>query len=533
MFRRMSIVFTVIILCFSVLFTRLLYLSTDNGMMAAAKSQGTATLTVAKERGNIYDRNYNNLVNEQNRYVASVNPIPKAVNTIAKQLDEKDREDFLQRINTGKPLTIELNKSINEEGINTFLLKKRYSDNQLAAHIIGYTGYDDLGITGIEKVYNDYLTEQDAKITVSYPVNAIGSPLTGIEPNIVNTIDNTTQGIMLTLDKEIQQIAEDAADKYIEKGAIVIMKVGTGDIVASVSRPTYSPNNIADYINDEDSPLLNRAFSAYNVGSVFKLVTASAALESNISPDFKYECKGSITVGSNTFGCHNRAGHGEQNMAEALAHSCNPYFINIGQQIGGDKIYNLAVSLGFGKANYFAKDYSSASGTLPEKDMLKGPAVTANFSFGQGELTATPVQICSMINTIASNGEYYTPRLIAGKVDVNKNLIEEPTTPPVQVIPEEITDIVKEFMSEVLKEGGTGYTAAPYNVIAAGKTATAQTGIMDGDREIVHSWFGGFFPYIAPQYAVAIIAEDCEDGKISTCPAFKYIAEKITELNDK
>ena len=142
MFRRMSIVFTVIILCFSILFTRLLYLSTDNGMMAAAKSQGTATLTVAKERGNIYDRNYNNLVNEQNRYVASVNPIPKAVNTIAKQLDEKDREDFLQRINTGKPLTIELNKSINEEGINTFLLKKRYSDNQLACLL--YTSYQPL-----------------------------------------------------------------------------------------------------------------------------------------------------------------------------------------------------------------------------------------------------------------------------------------------------------------------------------------------------------------------------------------------------
>lgn len=529
-YRRMATIFIMLIFVFSFLIIRLMKLSTDNEIMtAAANNQSTYLLNIAKLRGNIYDRSMIKLVNNDVEYIASVSPTQSALTALKGNITENQSQLLLSRQKTGRPLSIKLQSPIQADGITTFSVFKRYQENQLAPHIIGYINGDGEGVYGIEKIYNAQLN-CGASIDTSYTVSATGTALSGIQPNISDTSSNIRQGVILTLDRDIQEIAQRAAELYLDSGAIVIMKAGSGDILACVSYPEFDPDNVAQYINDSRSPLLNRAFSSYNVGSIFKLVTAAAALENGFDDDTEFECTGSITVGTNTFACHNHSGHGTVNMTEATAKSCNPYYINVGQTIGGDKIYDMAVNLGFSKPIYFAEDYKTAAGTLPEKSLLQGSAVTANFSFGQGELTATPIHICALVNTIASYGQYYTPQLIKGTVDTNGGILANTSSTPISIISLDTSVKLQNMMQSVLTDEGTGSTARPHNTIAAGKTATAETGIFKDGDYIEQSWFGGFFPYTEPEYSVVVLAENTSDGKSTSCLAFKYIAENITTL---
>lgn len=528
-YRRMTSLFVIMVFIFSFLIIRLMKLSTDNEIMTtAANNQSTYSLNIAKLRGNIYDCHMKKLVNNDVEYIASVSPSQTALTALKNNVTDGQNQLLLSQQKSGRPLSIKLQSPIQADGITTFNVFKRYKDNQLAPHIIGYINGDKEGVCGIEKVFNNRLN-CGASIDTSYTVSATGTALSGIKPNISDTSNKIRQGVILTLDSDIQAIAQKAAELYLDSGAIVVMKVGSGDILASVSYPTYDPYNVAKYINDSRSPLLNRAFNAYNVGSVFKLVTAAAALENGFDDKSTYDCIGSISIGSNTFSCHKHSGHGTLNMTEATAKSCNPYYINVGQAIGGDKIYDMAVNLGFGKPIYLAEDYKTASGTLPEKSLLQGSAVTANFSFGQGELTATPIHLCSLINTIASYGEYYTPQLIKGTVDADGSILANTSSPPISAFSLDTSVKLQNMMQSVLTDDGTGAAARPYNTIAAGKTATAETGIIKDGKYIVQSWFGGFFPYTEPEYSIVVLAENTSDGKKTSCPAFKYIAENITE----
>lgn len=153
---------------------------------------------------------------------------------------------------------------------------------------------------------------------------------------------------------------------------------------------------------------------SYNVGSSFKLAVAAAALEEGISPAFSVNCVGGITVAGRIFYCHNRAGHQETDLRRAIEQSCNPYFVKLGQAAGGEQILGMAKALGFGRSTELAPGLTAAAGTLPTESDLQNLHELANFSFGQGKLTATPVQIAAMVSAVANGGMAVTPKLVLG-----------------------------------------------------------------------------------------------------------------------
>ncbi len=180
---------------------------------------------------------------------------------------------------------------------------------------------------------------------------------------------------------------------------------------ACVSRPGYDPENISASLNAPDSPLLERAFQCYAVGSVFKPVLAAAALEAGRA-DFVYTCPGWCAVDGRIFRCAGGIPHGEVDLAGALEKSCNGYFIRLGQALGADAVRAMAEQLGFGQAIPLTDALHTAAGVLPEREALASSGAYANFCFGQGELLASPLQVAAMMNTIACGGICRTPLLL-------------------------------------------------------------------------------------------------------------------------
>ena len=174
-------------------------------------------------------------------------------------------------------------------------------------------------------------------------MDGAGKPLQGIAPEIQNTLDEAKAGIVLSIDQQIQYIAEQAAKKYIDRGAVVVLEPKTGQVLAMVSLPDFQQDTLVEALDDERSPLLNRALCNYNCGSVFKIVSAAAALEAGVSLSESHTCTGSINVGGISFHCHNRLGHGVMSMVSGFAQSCNPYFIQLMQGVGGEALYTICL----------------------------------------------------------------------------------------------------------------------------------------------------------------------------------------------
>jgi penicillin-binding protein 2 len=333
---------------------------------------------------------------------------------------------------------------------------------------------------------------------------------------------------MLTIDSSIQNIAETAAAEYIDCGAVVVTDVESGEVRAMVSLPNYDRNDIAAVLNDENSPLINRAISAYNAGSVFKPVIAAAALESGFDPNAEYTCTGTVQIGNVTMGCINHTAHENVTMRDAVSRSCNTYFINASSAIGAESILNMAQKLGFGNSVELAHEYRSVAGTLPSLESLKSPAALANFSFGQGDLTVTPLQIAAMFTAIARGGEYIEPSVVKGLTDENLNIISAPKKAVSNfAMSSETASILGEYLRTAVLEG-TAKAGASDKVTSAAKTGTAETGIIKNGRAINQAWYAGYFPYENPKYVCVVLAEDGTSGGASAGPIFKEIAERIS-----
>ena len=293
--------------------------------------------------------------------------------------------------------------------------------------------------------------------------------------------------------------------------------------------PYFSIESIESYLESDDSPLLNRAISAYNVGSVFKPCVAVAGLENNIN-SFSYFCTGKHKIIDRYFKCHKSDGHNYMNLKTALANSCNTYFYNYAMKIGGEKIYNIASSLNFGNSFDICSGISNNSGTLPKKESLVNLAQLANFSIGQGKVTLSPISILTLYCSIASNGEYYLPSIVEGTLQ-NGEFKRYETGSPTRVMSPETAKTIREYLCSVLSEG-TGEDAKPKTTTAAGKTATAQTGKYKNGTEISQGWFCGFFPAENPRYVVVVFSEDTT-AQAKTCnQIFAQIADEITALSD-
>jgi len=534
MYKRILIAMCSIMALFTVMYLIIFSVSTNEVLAQAAIANSKKVLVVDTARGKIYDSNFEPLVNETDRYTAAVVPTQEALRALLDYTDEKEHNHIYKLFETGQPFLYTVDTPyLYADGITMITSKERYSDQQLAAHVIGHLDGDGNGVSGIEKAYNSVPQDLSSKLQVAYEVDVWSIPLVNANPEIRDTDYDSLQGIVLTIDKDIQRIVEEIGAQYIDKGAIVIMDVNSGHIKASASFPAYNPNSVAESLNDQDSPLINRSTSNFNVGSIFKLVVMAAALEAGIPEDYSYVCTGSITVDGVTFNCHNQDGHGELDMGRAAEVSCNPYYINLAlNEIGSARVYQTAVNLGFGTADELAGEMKTASGILPSLEQLENTGEFANFSFGQGKLMATPIQIGKLVCAIANGGKLVNPTVSLGISDQSgQSLLQyEGNLAPIQVMHEEVAAQIKGFMENVVLDG-SGTKALPEYGGAGGKTGSAQTGIYnDAGEEIVHAWFAGFFPADQPKYAVVILNEAGDSGAIYSAPIFKEIADRINSL---
>ena len=487
-----------------------------NETYSAAADSSRKSTEIGKVRGTIFDCGGVRLTNADYEYFAAVPPTAAGVNSVTDFIDEADRKTLA----SGYPVTVKVNSGFYADSVVTVKIPKRYCE--IASHIIGYCDEQGNGICGIEQSFNEILKGKTVK--VSFDTDAKGEVI-GNTQRVEEDSGYEGNGVMLTIDKSIQTICEQAAEKYIEKGAIVVMENSSGKIRAMVSSPDYDANNVEASLDSPSSPFYNRALSAYNCGSVFKLCVAAAALYYDI--DLATECKGSITVGDTVFNC--LAEHKNVDMKTALAVSCNCFFIELGQKIGASRLLSFAKSMGFGNEITLTDSLVSTGANLPMlSDLEEKSAELANFSFGQGVIMTSPLQIASMIQCIANNGKLIKPSLVEGITDSGGKLVEtEKQKLPTYILNETDAKTLQEYMISTV-ENGTGKSANPINSGAGGKTATAQTGIYDNNGNAVYqTWFGGFYPAENPVYTIVVLCENGESGSKTAAPIFKEIADSI------
>ncbi len=531
MYKRVLAVFSLIVLLFGLLIARISLLAVTEPLIEAAHQQSATVLKVAETRGMIYDRKLRPLTGIETDNIAAVLPNSQSADVLMRVTPIEKRAELQQKLTQMRPFLWEVDTTaIYAKGLEVFPVPKRYLDEQPAVHIIGQvdpaTGQ---GASGLERAYDSLLTSAGGAVQMRYATDALQRGLETSPPEIMDSGYLSGAGLVLTLDRDIQEIAEKAA-KNVESGAIIIMDPYTGDILAVVSAPAYNPNNPADAMTDNRTPFFNRAFAAYSVGSTFKLLTAATALESGFSAGRTYTCNGAIEVIDQLFRCHNLNGHGTLDMQGALNHSCNPYFISLALEVGGPALAYKAQQLGFGTRFEAAPGYFTAAGSLPTLQELVAPAAVANFGFGQGILSATPVQIATLVSAIANGGGAVTPRLVAGTTADGKAVTTATATySPRSVFRETAAQQVKEMMIGVVEQG-SGKNARPEQGGAGGKTASAQTGQYRDGQEIVHAWFSGFYPAEQPQYTIVVLAEGGDSGSDAACPIFKEIADGLYEL---
>ncbi len=507
---------------------RVYSLAQGDGLSEAAARQSSYRLDIAHFRGAIYDCNMEKLVSQDRDTIAAVAPSVKSAAVLSGLLPKSEMESVFSLLQSGKPFALRLDQPLDSgEDIDVFQVDVRYREAQLAPHVIGYCDGSGTGISGIELAYDDWLSADQGEISVLYKVDAINRVLAGEQREVTDTSALKNRGVVLTLDSGLQKLAEEVAKKHMEKGAVIINDVATGEIRALVSLPDFSPLALADVLDDEDAPLINRAFSSYNIGSVFKLVSAAAALEYGLSPEITYECTGGIEVDGTTFHCYNSKAHGAMDMHEAIAQSCNAYFIHLMQMVPPERFIETAKAFGFGTATEFAPGMSSSAGILTELSAIRNSKALANLSFGQGDLMSTPVQVAALVNAIACGGEYRPLSLVKGLVDEEGNFTEQNEPVPARrVISERTAQLLEEYMISSV-EYGTSVWGKPEHGQAAAKTATAETGLKVDDRRVVQAWFSGYYPVGNPLYTITILVEDGDGGGTSCGPIFRDITEAI------
>lgn len=416
--------------------------------------------------------------------------------------------------------------------------RRLYRYGNLAAHVLGYVGEisleqlqqpdfaqnkpsDLVGQYGVERSHNQALMGIDGLRRVL--VDSRGRNLSDVE-NVAPIIGKPLQ---VTIDLDLQEIAETGLDN--NTGAIVAFDAHTGEIMAMASRPTFDPNQFArslssaewaNLIDQPESPLQNRVFqNAFPPGSVFKIIMALAGLErSAINANSTVRCVGEATFYNRRFGCWHEAGHGKITLREAIQHSCNIYFYNLGQKLGIQDIEIFSRRVGLGVKTGINL-LGEVPGLVPSEEWKRRargepwyPGETISVAIGQGPLLATPLQLARAISIIAT-GRVPLLHLVKTNPDSPKDAM--PFVLPENFAPENLEQI-REAMWSVVNDGGTGQAAQVANFEVSGKTGTAQT-ISRAVREELsedsakrfepNAWFVGFAPRNDPEIVVAVIVQ--------------------------
>lgn len=559
MLKRILIMAVVIIFLMTTTVARVFYLTIVRGeeLSEKAETQQLKDTEITAMRGTIYDSNGNVLAQSASVWNVFIDPlnikdkqrdliVDEFANLFGYDADEK--KEFYDKTNHQNHYELVEKKVENniKEKLSKFVsknelggcigteqtTKRYYPYGTLASSVIGFTGADDQGLSGIESYYDEQLTGTNGRIITAKDAKS---------NNIANDYETSiaaTDGdsIVLTLNQTIQYYLEkglrETMNEYQAKGAYgVVMNCNTGAVLAMSSLPDYDCNEPYKLTYSKDKKAIKKlsdktakqeAESAavqnqwrnftvsdtYVPGSVFKTFVASAALEENVvNLNTTYNCTGSIQVDKYKMKCHYHPGHGTQTLTQGLENSCNPFFITIGQKLGVHNYFKYFDAFGFTQKTNI--DLPGEASPQYYKEDQYGIVELSSASFGQTN-SLTPIQVCTGLCAIANGGKLLQPYLVSSIADANGKTVKKTQTKEIrQVISADTSEKVRKMMKSVV-DNGTGKNGYVAGYSVGGKTGTStklgESKNGEGDKYIVS--FGAIAPSDDPEIAMLIIVDE-------------------------
>lgn len=559
MLKRILIMAVVIIFLMTTTVARVFYLTIVRGeeLSEKAETQQLKDTEITAMRGTIYDSNGNVLAQSASVWNVFIDPlnikdkqrdliVDEFANLFGYDADEK--KEFYDRTTHQNHYELVEKKVENniKEKLSKFVsknelggcigteqtTKRYYPYGTLASSVIGFTGADDQGLSGIESYYDEQLTGTNGRIITAKDAKS---------NNIANDYETSiaaTDGdsIVLTINQTIQYYLEkglrETMNEYQAKGAYgVVMNCNTGAVLAMSSLPDYDCNEPYKLTYSKDKKAIKKlsdktakqeAESAavqnqwrnftvsdtYVPGSVFKTFVASAALEENVvNLNTTYNCTGSIQVDKYKMKCHYHPGHGMQTLTQGLENSCNPFFITIGQKLGVHNYFKYFDAFGFTQKTNI--DLPGEASPQYYKEDQYGIVELSSASFGQTN-SLTPIQVCTGLCAIANGGKLLQPYLVSSIVDANGKTVKKTQTKEIrQVISADTSEKVRKMMKSVV-DNGTGKNGYVAGYSVGGKTGTStklgESKNGEGDKYIVS--FGAIAPSDDPEIAMLIIVDE-------------------------
>ena len=573
--RRLIILFIITIFMFTVVAVRLGYIQIVKADEYSAKavSNQTRETTVTSKRGSIYDINKKALAINQSGYAVWVSPedvanaeeeesgfTDKMASTLAGILTDMTIDDIKEKLTSDKK-SVQLEKYIDEDTYNKLeekikdgtlrglqiseTTRRYYPIGEFASHLIGITNDNNVGVFGIEQYYDQYLNGKSGKIVRS--TDASGRSITtGIEKYYPET---EGLSVVLTIDEVIQHYVENAikevqANTNADRVMAVAMNPKTGAVLAMATYPDFDLNNPRVPISESEQAKLESmteeekvdywsgtmwrnpiVSDTYEPGSPFKLLTTSMALEEGLtSVSDTFTCNGTVYVSGQPLRCWRYyAPHGTETLAEGVANSCNPVFIELSKRLGKDTFYTYLER--FGLTTTTGIDLpGETSAIIQDKDSI-GDVELATMSYGQG-IACTPIQLITAFTAIGNDGKMMQPRVVDRLIDSDGNTVKKYSSKVIrQVISESTASDMCRMMEGVVRNG-TGKTAYIAGYRIGGKTGTAQK-VVDGKyTDDTYSSFFAMAPMDDPQFAVLLIVDSPQGvhgGAATAGPGVKQI----------
>ena len=560
--RIIVIMLAVVVIFVSVTSVRLVKLMVIDGekLQSMASEQQLYDTLVTAPRGDIYDSKMNPLATSDTAYTVYITPnsindlkdsqqelvrttIAKGFSEILdidyetaygytqkktyyvivkKRVDKNTADEIRRFLSDNSDLKIAKYVGIDET------TKRYYPNDNLASAVIGFVGDDNQGLSGLESYYDSTLTGVAGRVVAAK--NAHGSDM----PFSYQVVEDAKQGnsLVLTVDSYIQHIAEKyleqavEANKATDRGACIVMNVNTGAILGMAVKGDFNPNEPFT-LSESDQALLdaenskytknellnkqwrNKAVSdTYEPGSVFKIITASMALEENLtSLTHTYNCGYTIYVAGQIYHCHKKGGHGTVTFKQAMVGSCNPTFITVGQLVGVSKFSKYFEAFGLTKKTGI--DLPGEAAPVYHKQENMGPTELASSSFGQ-TFNISPIQLITAASASVNGGYLLKPYVVDKIIDSNGNVVKSvQKTVKRQVISEETSKKLREMLKAVVNDGGASNAyVAGYDV--GGKTGTSEKVVelqTSGEKLYIAS-FVGFAPIDDPEIAVLVMVDE-------------------------
>lgn len=494
-----------------------LQVADHTSLLARAERQQQAEIELAPVRGIVYDRNGNELARsvEAKSLYASPAEItdPNAVaDKLARMLDV-DRDALYRRL-TSSQVLVAIKRKLSEKEVASvealalpglrFIneMKRYYVTGQTAAHVLGFVDMEDRGQGGLELTYDRVIRGQGGRLTLD---------VDALKKSYDHSIVESTPGanVTLTIDTTIQRYAEQALTEAIRThrargGTIVMMKPSTGEILALANFPTFDPNNISD---STEIARHNRAVeTSFEPGSIFKLITYSAAIEEQlIRPDSKIDCgNGQIRIANRIVHDHP---YGVLTATQALAKSSNVAAIKLGMRLGNERFARYIEQFGFGRRTGIELPAEARGLFRPASDWA--PTTIGSIPMGH-EIGVTAVQAVAAYACIANDGEYVKPHIISRITSSSGDVLEEHQFDKRQVVSQATARTLRQMLEGVVMQG-TGKAAQMGGYRAAGKTGTAQkvdekTKRYSQTRHIAS--FAGFAPVDNPEIACIVSIDE-------------------------